>query len=64
MKEGRLALTSLYLTLLNAMPQSEVKVRDSSISLCLFLYHQTGHDIQQAEEDPSRPAVPADPGLR
>lgn len=26
--------------------------------------HQTGHDIQQAEEDSSRPAVPADPGVR
>ena len=33
-----------------------------SVSVCL--HHQTGHDIQQAQEDSSRPAVPADPGVR
>lgn len=30
----------------------------------LCLHHQTGYDIQQAQEDSSRPAVPADPGVR
>lgn len=36
----------------------------SYLSDPLCLHHQTGYDIQQAQEDSSRPAVPADPGVR
>lgn len=45
------------------MQNDENKIKKTS--LCDSVSpHQTGHDIQQAEEDSSRPAVLADPGVR
>lgn len=44
------------------MPQNRKKA--SNWSLFPLLCHQTGHDIQQAEENSSRPTVPADSSLR
>lgn len=36
----------------------------SGFLLLLLPPHQAGHDLQQAEEDPSRPALPANPCVR